>query len=424
MSSIIKDLQELVSHKVISADTAHAIEGYYAAKKQPQGNGLLAVFGILGAILVGLGIILIFAHNWDNFSRTAKVAVAFLPLIAFQGLAAYTIIKKKNSAWRNSAALLLFFSVGSAIALVAQIYNIPGGLDTFLCTWITLGLPLVYVLRSNALALLLVVFATYYTQASYRTMPWPYLLFIAALIPHYIQLIRNNGHAMVIILLNWLLPLSFISTLVMFVKEDYLFSLPAYAALFFLLFGIGTLPYFKQQRLRINGYLCLGTAGMVVLLIISSFTFVWQLLTWEGFPEATTILFIAVPTFMAIALAAYNYSKHQTFMAFQFAFLLFAIIYGLAFLSPDTATVVANLAVLATGIGFIYKGINQSHFGLLNFGLLIIAILTTCRFFDTDMSFAIRGLLFVLVGIGFFAANYFLAKKKKNTTLNTVTHEN
>jgi hypothetical protein len=111
-------------------------------------------------------------------------------------------------------------------------------------------------------------------------------------------------------------------------------------------------------------------------------------------------------------------------MAFQFVFLLFAVIYGLAFLSPDTATVVANLAVLATGIGFIYKGINQSHFGLLNFGLLIIAILTTCRFFDTDMSFAIRGLLFVLVGIGFFAANYFLAKKKKNTTLNTVTHEN
>jgi hypothetical protein len=37
------------------------------------------------------------------------------------------------------------------------------------------------------------------------------------------------------------------------------------------------------------------------------------------------------------------------------------------------------------------------------------------------MSFAIRGALFIAVGAGFFAANYFVGKKKKPKTNNELS---
>ena len=59
--------------------TGDKISNYY--KKQPENpNRLLLAFGILAAILIGLGIILIMAHNWENLSVQAKTGAAFLPL--------------------------------------------------------------------------------------------------------------------------------------------------------------------------------------------------------------------------------------------------------------------------------------------------------------------------------------------------------
>jgi uncharacterized membrane protein len=45
------------------------IKQFYQQQSGKSGNRLIVVFGILGAILVGLGIILIIAHNWDDLSK-------------------------------------------------------------------------------------------------------------------------------------------------------------------------------------------------------------------------------------------------------------------------------------------------------------------------------------------------------------------
>ena len=49
-------LSELVSAEVISADTAQNIRSYYDAKQSQTSNKLFIAFGVLGALLVGLGI--------------------------------------------------------------------------------------------------------------------------------------------------------------------------------------------------------------------------------------------------------------------------------------------------------------------------------------------------------------------------------
>src|SRR3954468_8025533 len=121
-SAFEKALPELVSAGIISDETAQKINEYYLNKPKPENNRLLVVFGILGSLLVGLGIILIIAHNWDHLGRITKTVLSFVPLIVGQALAVYSLTVKKDSmVWKESGGTFLFLAIGSTISLIAQI---------------------------------------------------------------------------------------------------------------------------------------------------------------------------------------------------------------------------------------------------------------------------------------------------------------
>jgi uncharacterized membrane protein len=199
MSKIEKTvLEELIEHRIISAETAAAIENYYKNKEQDSPSKLLLVFGILGALLGGLGIILVFAHNWDDFSITIKCILSVLPLALGQLLCAYTLFKKPDSQmWRESSASFLFLSIGASIALIAQTYNIPGDFSSFILTWCLLGLPLVYILKSQVASLLYLIGITVFcVSKNYFGYPryedhW-YWMLLAAILPNYYTLIKEK----------------------------------------------------------------------------------------------------------------------------------------------------------------------------------------------------------------------------------------
>lgn len=422
MASILKDLPELVTQNVISPQTAKDIENYYIHKKQPQGNNLMAIFGVLGATLIGLGIILIFAHNWDNFSQTAKTALALLPLISFQALTAYTIIKDKSTVWKQSAGTLLFFSVGASIALIAQIYNIPGNTASFLCTWTILCLPLLYILRANVLGVLHVIFATWYASvAGYddNTLPWMYIVFIAAFIPFYIERYRT-GHLGFTAFMNLLLPVSGSIILGTFLNNEYAFNCVVYLAFFGLMYAIGQLPFFRNFGTRGNGYHLLSQAGIIVVLMFMSFKWFWEFANKLEFDMLTGILWIVLV--ITTAIIAYKYELLKRLDPFVLAALASPVLYFAGYTNAIAGMVLVNITALILGITIIRKGVQRMDLSLLNFGLVITSVLIICRFFDTYMTFAIRGLLFVAVGAGFFAANYILIRKKK--TIETTIHEN
>ncbi len=83
---LLKELPKLVSKKIILRKEANNIEKYYIA--QLDRNNLkkimITLFGILGAILIGSGIILLIAHNWEKLGKLARTFVALFPLICVQ----------------------------------------------------------------------------------------------------------------------------------------------------------------------------------------------------------------------------------------------------------------------------------------------------------------------------------------------------
>lgn len=426
-SSVIKHLPELVENNVISASTAKDIEQYYASKPQAENTNLLTIFASLGGILVGLGLILIFAHNWDTFSRTYKTLLALLPLLLFQITTGYSIIKHKGTIWKNVSGTLLFFSVGASIALIGQIYNIPGDVGSYLCNWIIVCLPLLYLLRSNTLAFLLLLFSTYYAvEVGYFSYPshtpWFYLLFITAITPYYLEMLKQKPNSHVTTAFNWLLPLSVIISFGTFIDNAYTFGFILYGLLLCAVYNVGTLSGFRKKWE--NGYKQLGALGIIIILIIMSSKWTWMLISSRNHIIETHLLISCLILFIPCVGISYNmYKRGVKLNGFHIAAAVFPIIYIASLSNINLALILSNITVLALGIDCIRRGINHLDFKILNFGLLTITILIIFRFFDTQISFALRGILFLAMGTGFFTANYFLAKKKRSS-LNTTHHEN
>jgi len=425
-SKLLKELPELLENKVISQDIANKIENYYQSKTNDNPNRLFTVFGVLGSILVGLGIILILAHNWDNFSKMVKTIFAFIPLVIGQLLAGFSILKNRGQTWKEASGVFLFFAVGAAIAMVSQIYNIPGDFTNFMLIWILLCVPLVYLLKSNALALLHIIYATIYAcnygYANGGKAPWLFLLFILLLLPYYTNLIKSKPKANITSVFSWLIPLSLVITLGAFLtKFDELVFL-SYIILFGLFYNLGKLPTFKNLKLRQNGYLVLGSFGTVVLLLIASFRWVWESVLKIASFKATETTLVFVLFVLAVSVLAYIFIKKRVgkFNLFHFIFIIMMLLFFIGLKNDITPTIITNVLLLILGVNAIQIGIDKLHFGILNYGLVIITALIFCRFFDTNMSFVIRGLLFVLVGVGFFVTNYIMLKKQKSKDSKTL----
>ena len=423
--SIYKDVPELLKAGVITQETADKIQDYYKNKSGSSANKLFIVFGILGALLVGLGIILIIAHNWDQLSRATKTVFAFLPLLIGQIFCGFVLLKKPNgTAWREGVTTFLFFAVGASIALVSQIYNIPGDLGSFLLTWMLLFLPLLYVMNSSAGSLLYLSGITWYAgQTGYWSSSssgaYLYWLLLALASPYYYFLLKKNPKSNFTTFHNWLIPLSVMIALGTVAERAEELMFVAYFSLFGLFWLVGSMDFFTQQKSKNNGYKLLSSLGTVVLLLMLSFDWFWKVLRRQHFqfreilttPEFLTAAILSA----AAAVLLYFHLRKKSLSDVEPPapmFILFIIAFLIGLSSP-IAVLLINVYVFAVGILTIRDGAKKNHLGILNYGLLIIAALVVCRFFDTDLSFIIRGILFVAVGAGFFLANYLMLKKRK-----------
>ncbi|MCH2195135.1 DUF2157 domain-containing protein [Kordia sp.] len=420
MSSKIKRaLPELVENGIITEEIAQNINNYYETTSESNPNRLFIVFGILGATLVGLGIILIMAHNWDDFPKSIKLALAFAPMLIGQFILGYGIVKGKSMVWKEAATACLFFAVGACIAIVSQVYHVSGDIESYLLAWVVLCTPLLYVTKSKAAIILHLVFCTYFAvevNFTFRgtTFPQIYFILLAVSIPRYIEMLKSKIPSASLYMLHWMFPLSLIISLPTCIESNFEIGSLLYILLFGVFYNIGQLPYFKDKSLLQNSYSFFGSLGTVIILLIMSFKDPWRFNINHNLIFFSEFISIAI-LFISACILLYLNNKQQKLRGshlFQYTFLIFGAIFLIGQTNPMLAPIFVNILLLILGLVTIKIGTDKLHFGLLNYGLLIIAAVITFRFYDTDISFALRGIIFLLLGIGFFVANYIMFKKQ------------
>jgi uncharacterized membrane protein len=426
---ILKEIDTLETAGVINVDTKERIKTYYLDQKSGRGT-LSIMLGILGAVLVGLGVILLLAHNWDFFPKWVKTSIAFLPLIIAQSLCAYTLLKKRNNrTWIESSSTLLMFSIGSCMAMVSQIYNISGDLSEYLLTWIALSVPVLYIMRSNFASLLLISLITWYGHESNdslfgffgnRSNSYFYWPLILVTVPYVVRLYRSKKESSSLSMHFWFLVFSVLSMLIYVPDKNENLMIILLSGFFSLSYLLGRLSYFEGKGLRSNPFIFIGFIGSMALMYASGFSDFWSL-DWSRCkpnpevmiePELLGIFLVTVIYLVLVGL----YVKREMNRKMDLSVFIFPAF--MLMLSLDhyhhLAAIIGNLIVLTLGIRTVAKGTRENNFWITNLGMLMLCILICCRFFDDEISFLIRGGLFLLLGIAFFSTNYYMLKKRQN----------
>ena len=190
-------LPELVASGVISSENAQAIEHHYE-QDQPRSNFAFILLAALGSALVAGGIILLIAHNWDELSRATRTGIAFLPLLIAQALVVFTLLRRNESRpWREAAAIFDVAAVATAISLISQTYQLQGTFADFMCTWLLLSIPLVYLLRTTLGAVAYVIGSVLWLFArwgifSSQGNPMLFWLLLMLVIPYVVLRFRRD----------------------------------------------------------------------------------------------------------------------------------------------------------------------------------------------------------------------------------------
>ena len=425
--SIIKDLTELVSAQVISNDTAQQISDYYRSKgaKPDNSNRQLLIFGVFGALLVGVGLMFIVANQWEVFPVIVKTFCAFLLLIIPQLLCGYVLLKKADKiVWRESTALMLFFAVGANISLVSQIYHINGDASSFLLVWMLLTLPLIYILDASAISLAYFIGIMSYSIAVRSDVSDPlreyfyWFLFVLPL-PRYFRLFKRSPESPLFILHHWIIPLVLTMILGMLSRKNAIWMYPAYVSMFGMIYLAGNNPFFSKRSILQNGYRIIGFAGMFCTMLILSFKMNWRDLSGRniefgnlaGTPEF--IVNLVLIGFASMLLFRQNKNLPlKKWKMIEATYLIFMFIFILGIFT-SRSYILVNIYLFLMGMIMIRKGSQLANLGELNTGLIIIALLVAFRSVDADLTFVVKGSVLVLVGIGFFIANWLIINKRK-----------
>lgn len=391
-----KEAAHWVADGIITPEQQELIERRYPVSR--EGNPLLLFFAILGSLLIGVGIVLIFATNWWRIPIAFKIVLAFLPLLAAQLLCLYIFLRKYQSIpFREGGAIFLCLAIFAATALIGQVFHTASSLEAYVLTCILFSLPGVYLFHSKA------AMAIYAAGAVFAGWSWPvwvpivlaclalpffwmeladtshrgvrnYLLFLlSALVAGAVAQSMRYGVNGVEVAMACGLALLLIDALLRRFGGDYFFSA---AKLFAILCITATLLItsidfsYRDSMSRVGVFV---TVGITAVYAAVRYTGKWELFSSDLFAAAALVLVLALPA----------------------------------------GGVAANLLVMALGVYYIVQGSRTLALLKLNYGMALIILLIAIRFFDSQLDMLARGIVAILLGGALLGINVHISRKRR-----------
>ena len=376
--------------------------------------------GSLGALLVGLGVITLFAANWEAFGRPARAVLSFVPLclsLALYGAGVWRGWDKKTG-FLDVAGILWALSVGACIALIAQTYQISSDGRSFVLAWTLLLLPVMYATRS------FVVTAGHYTGlVIWMGMTYDYgferlwVLPLAALgMPVALGLMRAEPECRARgILLRWaMVVIGCVAYGFVFETRDCYrggeFILFAYGVLFAALMQAGFLRPDGAELLK-RPWAVVGTWGLLVVTSVYAFGNIETLLflkTINLFTLGVTALLLAGLCVLSVARWRACHKKWFYPLAFGIAPVFYAMSAGFE------TSFFTFLYFVALGITVLHSGISERRLGRANLGSLIILACILEKFFASELPLTLKAMVFILAGAAFFGFSFYMYRVMRN----------
>ncbi len=169
----------------VSAEGCQAILADVAAR-QPK-MAWASVLALVGALLLGVGVITWFAAHWNEINKLMKLIIIFLALTGSHVAYGLCLTRSVLPKLAQGMAFLSVLFFGAAIMLIGQIYHIDAHFPNGIALWAAGGLLSAWLLGSQPAMVASIALAALWTwseQFDYRAMNWPLLGYLAlAVVP-------------------------------------------------------------------------------------------------------------------------------------------------------------------------------------------------------------------------------------------------
>lgn len=428
---LLAEIERWQAEGLINSDQAERLRRRYPLPADGPPWGLL-VFASAGVIVIGLGVILLFAYNWDEIPKYAKLALIFGATIGAHagGLHLY-----RRDGWhrRLGEALMLLGTMffGAGIWLVAQVYHIDEHYPNGFLLWSAGALALAWVLPSTIHGLVATVLIAIWGGSETLEFHDPKISALLLLAAGIVPLAWRQVSALLLAF-----ALSAAAFLLLSQAMHYggvAHTMVATLALGALLIAAGRLS--RHHRPEFSAGATVMTGFGFVGFLVCAYTL--------GFPRASAdLLNLSRPRgehphlaqietwgLFAIASAAWLWSGRlvlqRTLRILPEEWLIpIALVYayGFAALGPTgsgsdgVAAVAFNFVVLGIAVMWMWRGCNTSQLRTTVLGSLLLAVLALARYFDLFHSLAARGLAFILLGGVFLAEAMYYRRNRRNAT--------
>lgn len=433
------DIETLVKlSEIFSVSTEELIYGKTKLmssqeKENASRQKLIIIFSVIGAVLTGIGLILIFVNYWDKMPLFLKSVFAFVPMMAGQAAAVYTFNKKRESVpWCEGASVLWCAGVTATIALMDSIHMFMTDFSDCLFIDILLTLPMIFILDAVTPLLFihsginyLLIENIYGTNPMLLTDLIILALFAVALV--YVIINREKKEDARHIFSQWISFISFsvitITNILVSEAEEpalWIMLTTYFAAVYFAFYST---PY----KLPYSPLGLLGTLGLSVASVFFYHPDMMSSPYYGGYTigEKIKMIIFAVLCIIIIILTGIlkrkSISKNKIGIIFFSSTVLLILSQALCcIVAPENNHMLFYFLTLIASYTMAFTvtadGVLSNNFIIMNLGLIAIAINLTFMIINIiDISMLGAGILLLLFGIALFTVNFLLARKIKKT---------
>ena len=393
-------------------------------EKQSYNNTITIVFSILGALLVGAGLVLIFVTFWKDMTLFFKGVLSFVPLLLGQASGLFVLIKKKDKVpWCEGGSVLWTAGIAATLTLIYNIFDLSI-VWTSVLFMITLSvMPVIGLLRSVAPLAVYYGCSIYWGVATFDNEDSLLALMISAVMVilgciYSYRLIRTEKKSHRSIFAQWISVIA--------------------VTMFITIIGIG-----------IN-YWALGLLGCIavaICLYLISFkdndmtmpyrlpglfvsAFMMFIISWIWFDgveaDGITIGYTALCFAAIVATGCITIKKIKDKFAVGYAtvVLIAFVIYSIgAFIvgdsydsdMPEVIITILKIPALAAYILMMISGAREKKLIPINLGFFGVAGLVFVIISQSGLSMLGNGLLLLAFGAVFLAINFKISKAKQKT---------
>ncbi|MBS4023542.1 MAG: DUF2157 domain-containing protein [Dethiobacter sp.] len=419
---------------IIDDNQAGAILSRYeesAHGEEPdRGGRLIATIAVLGSLLLGIGVIIFFASNWQVLPKWFKVALIISSIIAAYATGYWLAFERKTYP-RVGQALILLGAIlyGSGIWLIAQIFHINAHYPNGILFW-SLGIIPVAVAAGSIPILvgssLLLTLWTIFEQGQFGSTNLIYLPLSAVVLALSYRLKSRTAAGFSLLgLVIWVA----IATGVSFRGEEailYIFLLTAISGL--LIFALGRLQVsWSRLPMMKTPYRIVGLLVFFLSLYLLTFSGLMRVFRYNSSAADSVFFMVAFGIITAFAVMsggliltkAKNDLREQKGLSVEAALVLTVavVLVILALLGPaagrTTLLLTTNILLFFAIVTVIISGYLGREAALINIGLVFFVLDIIARYFDFFWDMLDKSLFFMGGGLLLLAGGFLLERNRR-----------